>query len=119
MTLSLLKGKSERNPFYPVDASAPLEAAVALIAKVRVHRIPVVDADGSLIGIITQSKILQYLYDNLYLLDEYKTKKILDMKLGIKDVFCVKESEITIKAFEIIAKNVTYFDMKKKKKKRM
>lgn len=50
------------DPFFPVDSSAPLLEALHLMVKWGVHRIPVVDSEGVLITIISQSQITAHMY---------------------------------------------------------
>jgi len=56
---------SKRNPFFPVESSAPLLEALNLMVKWGVHRLPIVDAEGELITIITQSQLSTFIYKYL------------------------------------------------------
>jgi len=56
---------SKRNPFFPVESGAPLLEALNLMVKWKVHRIPIVDAEGELITIISQSQLSSFVYKYL------------------------------------------------------
>lgn len=60
---------SHRNPFFPVDSSAPLLEALHLMVKWRVHRIPVMDSEGELITVLSQSQITSHIYRYLWCFD--------------------------------------------------
>eukprot|EP00026_Physarum_polycephalum_P010022 Phypoly_transcript_10166.p1 GENE.Phypoly_transcript_10166~~Phypoly_transcript_10166.p1 ORF type:complete len:217 (+),score=24.53 Phypoly_transcript_10166:115-765(+) len=56
---------SKRNPFFPVESNAPLLEVLNLMVKWGVHRIPIVDAEGNLMTIITQSQLSTFVYKYL------------------------------------------------------
>lgn len=56
---------SGRDPFLPVESMAPLQAAIMKMVKWKVHRIPVIDSEGELMTLITQSQVLKFLYQNM------------------------------------------------------
>jgi len=55
---------ARRNRFIPVPPDAPLERVVEILAK-GVHRVPVVNAQGLVINIISQSSVVKFLADSL------------------------------------------------------
>jgi len=92
---------SGRNPFYTVDENAPLLVAMELMAKNKVHRVPIVDSSGSLSTIITQSHVVKILSDNIDIFP-FSMKKLKELGLGTKNVYSVSENEPAIEAFKII-----------------
>jgi CBS-domain-containing membrane protein len=50
------------DPFLPVESNAPLLEALNLMVKWGVHRIPIVDAEGELITILSQSQVTAFMY---------------------------------------------------------
>jgi len=56
---------SKRDPFFPVESGAPLLEAMNLMVKWGVHRIPIVDAEGELMTIISQSQLSAFIYKYL------------------------------------------------------
>jgi len=56
---------SKKNPFFPVESGAPVLEALNLMVKWGVHRIPIVDAEGELITIISQSQLSTFIYKYL------------------------------------------------------
>jgi len=53
---------SRRNPFLPVESQAPLLEVISLMVNWGVHRIPVVDAEGEMVTILSQSRVVSFLY---------------------------------------------------------
>jgi len=62
---SNISDASGRDPFLPVESTAPLQTAVMKMVKWKVHRIPVIDSEGELMTLITQSQVLKFLYQNM------------------------------------------------------
>lgn len=72
-----------------------------LMAKNKVHRVPIVDSSGSLSTIITQSHVVKILSDNIDIFP-FSMKKLKELGLGTKNVYSVSENEPAIEAFKII-----------------
>jgi len=69
---------SQRNPWCPVSRLAPLHSLMDMLSKdVDLHRVPVVDDDGKVISLITQSKIINFLYQNI---DRYPDTAAIKIK---------------------------------------
>jgi len=98
---------SKRNPFYAVQENAPLMAALELIAKNKVHRLPIVDARGDLITVATQSYLAHLISSNSSRFP-IMHEKISTHKLAYKEVVSVSSDTRAIDAFEVIrSKKVT------------
>jgi len=70
--LNLATGKAEpretatdlmTSPLTTVRSDAPVDDAVAIVTEHRIRHLPVVDADGKLVGLLTQSNLLHALSD--------------------------------------------------------
>lgn len=69
---------SRRNPFLPVESSAPVLEALNLMVKWGVHRIPVVDAEGELITVLSQSQVVTFVFKYLHLFNPALLQKPAD-----------------------------------------
>jgi CBS domain-containing protein len=57
---------SERNPWCEVSRLKPLNSLMDMFSKnVNIHRVPIVDDGGEVIGLISQSKVINFLYKNV------------------------------------------------------
>jgi len=93
---------SGRNPYYRVEDNAPLLAAIELMATHRVHRIPIVNHDGELISIVTQSHLVRLIHRNIGKFAKFAALTVQELKLGFKQVHSLTESHKTIEAFRTI-----------------
>lgn len=82
---------SGRNPFYPVQDTAPILAAMELMVDHRVHRIPIVNAEGDLVSIVTQSHLVRLLAEKIDMFPAFARLRVAELKLGYKEVLSVKE----------------------------
>jgi hypothetical protein len=55
----------------------------------KVHRIPIIDSEGNLVTIITQSQLVRELYKNLSKFD-ISFKTVEELKLGYKEVLSIQ-----------------------------
>lgn len=95
---------SGRDPYQPIDESAPLGAVISLISEWDVHRVPIIDAGGELVSLLSQSRVTAYLSQHLMKFDVSK-KTVGELKLGLRNVISVKESDLTVSAFNAMRKN--------------
>jgi len=99
---SSIVGLSKRNPYMPVEQQAPVTSAIELMIKWRVHRVPVVDSDGDLLTVVTQSHVARLIYKWLARYERLADSTVEQLQLGYKEVFTVKEDESAIDAFRRI-----------------
>jgi len=92
---------SKRNPWMGVDSVASLQAVIDLIVHYKVHRIPIVDSDGELQAVLSQSRVAQYLVQYLDLFD-WTNKTVDELKLGYRQVVVVPNSMVTKDAFKVM-----------------
>ncbi|KNC99394.1 uncharacterized protein SPPG_05637 [Spizellomyces punctatus DAOM BR117] len=96
---------SHKNPFYSVMEETPLLQVADLFSK-GIHRVAV--RDGELRGIISQSTVIQYLYNNLKLFPDVQqifAKPLRELGLGSKSVVAVDAQTTVLEALKIMAKN--------------
>lgn len=86
----------------PVDQRAPVTNAIDLMIKWRVHRVPVVDTDGELLTVITQSHIARLIYKWLARFEQLADSTVEQLKLGYGEVITAQENEQAIAAFRLI-----------------
>jgi len=80
-TVETVAGRSKHpHPYLPVDQNAPLVRAIEIMLKNRTPRVPVIDADGNLVTILTESGIVQFLRRNLHQLKEAH-QTVADLRL--------------------------------------
>eukprot|EP01132_Coremiostelium_polycephalum_P001168 gene1168-1479_t len=91
---------SGRNPYKSVEAGAPLSIAIDLMVKWNVHRIPVIDAEGTLVSILTQSRVVDYINHHIDSMDG--AKKLKDIDIGTPDVVTIRHTDLTWDAFRLI-----------------
>lgn len=99
---------SGRNPWCPVHESLPLHSVMDVFGKdVNVHRVPVVNDDGKVVGLIAQSKIIAFLRRELGAYEEVSQRKVSDVWDKTREPVCVNANDPTFKAFQtIINQNV-------------
>jgi CBS domain-containing protein len=94
------------NYFVPIPIGKPLVEALEVMTHdyPRLHRLPVVDKDGKLIGILSQSRIVRYLGQHVAKFD-FGSLSIKQTHLGMQKVIAVNENEKVTKALELIKEN--------------
>jgi CBS domain-containing protein len=94
---------ARRNRFVAVGSDAPLSRVSELLAK-GFHRVPVVDAQGKVINVISQSSIVKYLADNLRdaILDNRNDPTIEALQIGTKPVLSVSKKSTVINTFRLM-----------------
>jgi CBS domain-containing protein len=91
---------SKRNPYCPVEGGAPLIEALHLMVKWGVHRIPIVDSEGELITIISQSQLSTFVYKYLY---NFPNSLIKQTAASIATAISIENQESTTNAFGVIS----------------
>jgi len=90
---------SGRNPFCPVEGMAPLLSAIHMMAKWRVHRIPVIDSEGELITILTQSHVVKFLYLNMSIFSHLSMGTVENLHMMRSPVVSISSEQIALEAF--------------------
>lgn len=72
-----------------------------------VHRVAMLDLQGNLTSIISQSDVVKYLHANIHLLGEKANKPVKDLNMVSADKLVVVESDQSaISAFKVLASNL-------------
>lgn len=95
-----------KNPIF-VSPDISVNDAKALMTKEKINKLPVVDKNNKLVGILTQKELLNAcpsgattldMYEISYLLSKLKVEKIMN-----KNVICVEQTETIEEAARIMA----------------
>eukprot|EP00698_Gefionella_okellyi_P016988 TRINITY_DN4925_c0_g1_i1.p1 TRINITY_DN4925_c0_g1~~TRINITY_DN4925_c0_g1_i1.p1 ORF type:complete len:295 (+),score=51.73 TRINITY_DN4925_c0_g1_i1:160-1044(+) len=104
VTISYL---ARRRPFHSVLIGSPLIKAVEILER-RIHRVAIVDAQGKVVKILSQSAVVKYLSQHMETLGSSIHRELADLKLGIKTVFQVNEQQSALESFKLMEqKNVS------------
>jgi len=94
-----------RNPFHPVKGGYSLFYAIEAMAREKhLYRVAVIDDDRQLLNLITDSQVLAFLDQNLDKIGPLLDKPISEMQEVFTDVPQITESQPTIEAFNMMAK---------------
>jgi len=78
-TIASICNAAERNPWCPVSRLKPLNSLMDMFSKdVNLHRVPIVDDEGQVIGIISQARVINYLYKNVENFPDSAAVKVKD-----------------------------------------
>lgn len=99
MTVSYL---SRKHQFHPVSANETLLPVVQTLAK-GLHRVPVVDEQGRVKHIISQSSIIQFVAKHAKAIKPLLTATIESTKIGTRPVITVPDSSTAAEVFKTIA----------------
>jgi len=94
-----LADASHRNPFVAIDLLASVQHAINRMTSGSLHRMAVLDSDGQLSDILTQSSIIRYLYNNVDQLDN-ADKSLEELKVGRENVHTVPMDRSAYHAFK-------------------
>lgn len=110
VTVKLTTDLSRKDPFMTILPEAPLTQAMEIFAK-GIHRIAVVDGDGHMQGILSQSAVARFLKMNMKTrfteLEPVFNKKVAD--LGLVDVknhnvYTIDSHAMTLEALKTMQK---------------
>jgi CBS domain-containing protein len=99
-----IAGLSKLDPFKPIPKGATLYQAVQVLAEMGVHRVPIQNDEQKLEAILSQSAVVDFLFNNL---DKFSTKTKLPIKSFVtpRTVHTVHEKAVAFEAFESMIKN--------------
>lgn len=100
VTCGEISDASKRNPWKPVDIRMPLATAIEMMVKWHVYRVPVIDSDGELLTVLTQSHVISFISENIEAFNGLGDKSIEELKLGAGGVISVKLSDKAVEAFK-------------------
>jgi len=95
---------SRRHKFFTVKETETLEQATRVLAEQSIHRVPVVDENGKIVNIISQSSIIQIITDKcVNLFGEDTERSISELAtVGSSPVLSVSKNESVINTFRIL-----------------
>ncbi|CEI94059.1 hypothetical protein RMCBS344292_08282 [Rhizopus microsporus] len=97
---------SQKNPFYSILPEATLLSAVEEFAY-GIHRVCVLNPDGSIKGILSQSNVARYLYTNQRSFSDVErvmNKTLRQLGLGVSDVIAVNADSPVLDALSLMSK---------------
>lgn len=97
---------SHKNPFYSVMLESPLSAAIEILsADNGVHRLNVVNGDGRVKGILSQTDIVKFLISKQGLFENLFGATLNDLKIGCCPVVSVNAESSVLEALEKMSEN--------------
>ena len=73
---------ARRHPFHPVPIGSPLLKAAEFMER-RIHRIPIIDASGRAVKILSQSAVVKFLATHVRVIRPYRCAMLNQMGLLI------------------------------------
>jgi len=100
---------NRRNPFHPITVKYSLWSAVEAMAREpALHRVPIIDENRTLMGLITQSRLINFFKEHMDKLGNKKNKPLTMNKHWFHEISSVKTEDIAIEAFKLMTtKNLT------------
>jgi len=94
---------SKKDPWCPVYASVQIHALMDIISFGSIHRVPIVDKEGNVLGIVSQSRVVEFISENISALGERAQKTITDLLLRrTNHVIGIKADDKAFHAFTIM-----------------
>ena len=90
------------NPYTPIDMSKSLYDACKLMVKTSSHRCPIVDNDGKIVSVLTQSALVGFLAKNMNATSELCRAQVGELHLGTRPVITVPKTMRAIDAFKVM-----------------
>jgi CBS-domain-containing membrane protein len=90
---------------YPIKISSPLLDVIKMFSK-NVHRSPVLSEEGKLMNYLTQTELLQFLAQSMYLLGDTASLSVEALGLcNFGKVIAVKEYDIVLDVVKLLSAN--------------
>jgi len=102
ITVKSVCGRSSEDAYVPVKVGSPLRKAVELMAANGVHRVPVVNDEGEIVNLITESGVIQYLAAHINALGDKLNKTVEELGLGQQPMISIHIGRTTREAFELM-----------------
>jgi len=97
-----LINSSKRDPFVPVFAYSSIAYVISQIFQTGIHRVAVLDNNCKIVGQISQSDIIQLIYQNPRPFKNLTSRRLIDLNLDLGPVVSVHESAFLIEALRAI-----------------
>jgi len=96
---------SSRNPFHPITKGYSLFTAWEILALGSIHRIPIINENGDICDLITQSMLIDFLWQNIEKIGKVQDLKISEFKAGESEQLeTISPNTKTIQAFKEMVK---------------
>eukprot|EP01114_Cavostelium_apophysatum_P007150 TRINITY_DN1893_c0_g1_i1.p1 TRINITY_DN1893_c0_g1~~TRINITY_DN1893_c0_g1_i1.p1 ORF type:complete len:338 (+),score=94.35 TRINITY_DN1893_c0_g1_i1:108-1121(+) len=97
-------GTIEGQPFVSVGTSSTLNDLLNVMATKRLHRVPVVDANGSLERLVSQMDLIRWIDHNMDALGDVASQTVAQLSLDSdrQDLFKASTSITALEAFKLI-----------------
>jgi len=93
---------SRRNALFPVADHATLLDAARIMSKNCVQRVPILDTNGRVVDLLTQSAIIAYLSQHLDQLGPAINKTLKELNFEKKEVISIDHNRPAIDAFKLM-----------------
>lgn len=91
-------------PLRTVQRDTPLRKALKFLSKGRQHQLPVLQ-DGKLVAVLSQRDVLRFFSEDFSRLGDVRSTSISALNLGSYHVTTVRETDLAIDAFYLLARN--------------
>jgi CBS domain-containing protein len=95
---------SKNNPCVPVSSGSNLADVAHILAEHGVHRIPVVNRNGDVVNLITQSTVVDLLAKHVDSLGSIVSDTLHELQMGYKPVISILKDNKVIEAFALMVK---------------
>jgi CBS domain-containing protein len=104
-----LMNVSGRNSIYTLPSTANLQDALGLLSKPDVHRLLIVNSEGTICGVLTQSQVVHFLNSRKPQLATLMNQRVKELwKIGEKQVETIDFNKFVIDALlRLIDKNIS------------
>lgn len=103
----MLVGNRMSIPVYTISPETSLDDALSIMEKEHVRRLPVVDRDGSLVGIVTEQDLIKASPSEATLLDKWEIKSLMSTlpveKVMTRQMITLTEDVLLEEAARIMA----------------
>jgi len=103
----MLVGSRMSKPVYTISPETSLDDALSIMEKEHIRRLPVVDRDGSLVGIVTEQDLIKASPSEATLLDKWEIKSLMSTlpveKVMTRQMITLTEDVLLEEAARIMA----------------
>lgn len=103
----MLVGNRMSKPVYTISPETSLDDALSIMEKEHVRRLPVVDREGSLVGIVTEQDLIKASPSEATLLDKWEIKSLMSTlpveKVMTRQMITLTEDVLLEEAARIMA----------------
>jgi len=103
-----MRDDEDNSAWFPVKMNSPMWDVLTLLSR-KTRRVPVLNEQGRVVKIISQSSVTEVLYNKVLetqksggRIPDVLNEKLNEQKFGYKEVICIGEEEPVKKAFAII-----------------